>query len=102
MGNVHSGTNLTRTAGALDSFVAELGGDIIYDKRYGIHQRSGAPNQSPCSSLGAPRFLKTVKCRHRNGPLVVKIFIKPDPGISLRNYTRRLKGVSAPHSGLSY
>ncbi|KAF4603205.1 Serine/threonine-protein kinase [Pleurotus pulmonarius] len=74
MGNVHSGTNLTRTAGALDSFVAELGGDIIYDK-----------------SLGAPRFLKTVKCRHRNGPLVVKIFIKPDPGISLRNYTRRLK-----------
>lgn len=33
MGNAHSGFNLTRTSGALDSFVAELGGDIIYDKR---------------------------------------------------------------------
>lgn len=34
MGNVQSGSTLTRTTGALDSFVAELGGDIIYDKRY--------------------------------------------------------------------
>lgn len=25
-------------------------------------------------SLGSARFLKTVKCRHRNGYLVVKIF----------------------------
>ncbi|KAF5392892.1 hypothetical protein D9757_000800 [Collybiopsis confluens] len=72
MGNVQSG--LTRTTGALDSFIAELGGDILYEK-----------------SLGSARFLKTVKCRHQNGYLVVKIFIKPDPGLSLRNYTRRLK-----------
>lgn len=35
MGNAHSGSTLTRTTGALDSFVAELGGDIIYEKRYG-------------------------------------------------------------------
>lgn len=42
-------------------------------------------------SLGLARFLKTVKCRHRNGFLVIKIFIKPDPGLSLRNYHRRLK-----------
>ncbi|KAL0946172.1 hypothetical protein HGRIS_012435 [Hohenbuehelia grisea] len=74
MGNVQSGSTLTRTTGALDSFVGELGGDIVYDR-----------------SLGTARFLKTVKCRHRNGYLVVKIFIKPDPGISLRNYLRRLK-----------
>lgn len=43
------------------------------------------------SSLGSSRFLKTVKCGHRNGPLVVKVFIKPDPGLSLRTYARRLK-----------
>lgn len=42
-------------------------------------------------SLGSARFLKTVKCRHKNGYLVVKIFIKPDPGLSLRKYHRRLK-----------
>jgi phosphoinositide-3-kinase regulatory subunit 4 len=33
MGNVHSGFNLTRTSGALDSFVAELGSEIVYEKR---------------------------------------------------------------------
>ncbi|KAG2366341.1 hypothetical protein BDR07DRAFT_1606901 [Suillus spraguei] len=74
MGNVQSGSTLTRTSGALDSFVTELGGDIVYDK-----------------GLNQARFLKTVKCRHRNGYLVVKIFIKQDPGISLRNYQRKLK-----------
>ncbi|KAG5644667.1 hypothetical protein DXG03_007966 [Asterophora parasitica] len=74
MGNVHSGSTLTRTTGALDSFVAELGGDIIYEK-----------------SLGSARFLKSVKCRHRNGYIVIKVFIKPDPGLSLRTYHRRLK-----------
>lgn len=42
-------------------------------------------------SLGSARFLKTVKCRHKNGYLVVKVFIKPDPGVSLRNHQRRLK-----------
>ncbi|KAL1939405.1 hypothetical protein VTO73DRAFT_9961 [Trametes versicolor] len=71
MGNAQS---LTRTSGALDSFVAELGGDVVYER-----------------SLGSARFLKTVKCRHKNGYLVVKIFIKPDPGLSLRKYHRRLK-----------
>ncbi|KAH7882946.1 hypothetical protein F5I97DRAFT_1938850 [Phlebopus sp. FC_14] len=74
MGNVQSGSTLTRTSGALDSFVTELGGDVTYEK-----------------SIGQARFLKTVKCRHRNGYLVVKIFIKQDPGISLRTYHRKLK-----------
>ncbi|KAF8653642.1 hypothetical protein AX16_003794 [Volvariella volvacea WC 439] len=74
MGNAQSGTALTRTTGALDSFVSELGSDIIHEK-----------------SLGTSRFLKTVKCRHRNGYLVIKIFIKPDPGFPLRNYIKRLK-----------
>ncbi|CAL1709651.1 unnamed protein product [Somion occarium] len=71
MGNAQS---LTRTSGALDSFVTELGSDIVYER-----------------SLGSARFLKTVRCRHKNGYLVVKIFIKPDPGLSLRKYHRRFK-----------
>ncbi|KAF9023922.1 ARM repeat-containing protein [Hymenopellis radicata] len=74
MGNAQSGSTLTRTTGALDSYVSELGGDIVYEK-----------------SIGSARFLKTVKCRHTNGFLVVKIFVKPDPGLTLRNYHRRLK-----------
>ena len=79
MGNTQSGYPLTRTAAALDSFVAELGSDIVYEK-----------------SLGTSRFLKTVRCRHRNGYLVAKIFIKPDPGMTLRKYQRRLKSACSP------
>jgi phosphoinositide-3-kinase, regulatory subunit 4 len=45
-------------------------------------------------SLGSSRFLKTVRCRHRNGPVAVKIYIKPDLGLSLSRYQRRLKGMS--------
>ena len=48
---------------------------------------------TPDLSLSSARFLKTVRCRHRNGPLVVKIFIKPDPGVSLRKFHRRLKSM---------
>ncbi|KAL1745959.1 hypothetical protein HDZ31DRAFT_81556 [Schizophyllum fasciatum] len=53
MARTQQASTLTRTTGALDSFVGELGGDVVYDK-----------------SLGAARFLKTVKCRHPNGFLV--------------------------------
>ncbi|KAI0037081.1 ARM repeat-containing protein [Vararia minispora EC-137] len=74
MGNAQSGYPLIRNAGALDSFVAELGSDIVYEKRF-----------------GSARFLKTVRCRHKNGFLIVKIYIKPDPGINLRKYQRKLK-----------
>lgn len=44
-------------------------------------------------SLGSSRFLKTVRCRHRNGPVVVKIYIKPDLGLSLSRYQRNSKGM---------
>ncbi|KAH9994556.1 ARM repeat-containing protein [Russula compacta] len=74
MGNTQSGYTLTRTAATLDSFITELGPEIVYEK-----------------SLGSSRFLKTVRCRHRNGPVVVKIYIKPDLGLSLSRYQRRLK-----------
>ncbi|KAG8950099.1 Serine/threonine-protein kinase [Tulasnella sp. 424] len=73
MGNNISGAT-TRAADALDSYVTNLKADIVYEK-----------------TLGPGRFLKTVKGRHTNGPVVIKIFIKPDPGLSLRPFRRRLK-----------
>lgn len=45
-------------------------------------------------SLSSSRFLKTILARHANGPLVLKIFIKPDPNMSLRLAQRRLKSTS--------
>ncbi|KAG9029158.1 Serine/threonine-protein kinase [Tulasnella sp. JGI-2019a] len=74
MGNNISGPTTRTSLGALDSYVSELGADVVYEK-----------------SLGSGRFLKTVKGRHKHGSVVIKIFIKPDPGISLRNYRKRLK-----------
>ncbi|WVW81748.1 hypothetical protein I302_103744 [Kwoniella bestiolae CBS 10118] len=71
MGNISS---MARASTALDSYVAELGNDISYDK-----------------SLSSSRFLKTILARHAYGPIVLKIFIKPDPGMSLRVIQRRLK-----------
>jgi hypothetical protein len=42
-------------------------------------------------SIGHSRFLKTVKANHRNGPLLIKVFVKPDPGLTvLRTYHSRL------------
>ena len=62
------------------------------------HMTRGEPDlviiQSICltrCSLSSSRFLKTILARHANGPLVLKIFIKPDPNMSLRLAQRRLK-----------
>ncbi|CEQ42196.1 SPOSA6832_04001, partial [Sporobolomyces salmonicolor] len=41
--------------------------------------------------MGSSRFLKTVRARHRQGALVVKLFVKPDPSLSLKPYHRRIK-----------
>jgi hypothetical protein len=97
MGNAQS---LTRTGGALDSFVAELGPDLVFDQRCARLVLRAWP-LADSRSLGSARFLKTVKCAHRNGFVVVKIFIKPDPGLSLRSYSKRLKGVWAGVEALS-
>ncbi|WOO86061.1 Phosphoinositide 3-kinase regulatory subunit 4 [Vanrija pseudolonga] len=71
MGNISS---MARASTALDSYVSELGTDISYDK-----------------SLSSSRFMKTIVARHKNGPLVLKIFIKPDTNMTLRVIQRRLK-----------
>ncbi|KAA1080349.1 Serine/threonine-protein kinase, variant 2 [Puccinia graminis f. sp. tritici] len=74
MGNAPS-NNLNRPTGlTLDSFVSELGTDILYEK-----------------SLGPARFLKTIRARHKYGRIVVKVFVKTDPSFSLKGFVRRLK-----------
>lgn len=89
MGNVQP---LARTSGALDAFVSELTPDIVYEKRSVVVPPLLPNSPDSTHSIGQARFLKTAKCRHRNGPLVVKIFIKHDPAISLKAYHRKQKG----------
>jgi phosphoinositide-3-kinase regulatory subunit 4 len=72
---------------ALDSYVSELGSDISYEKRY-VNGNCLDPVSDP--SLSSSRFLKSIVARHKNGPLVLKIFIKPDPSMTLRVIQRRL------------
>ncbi|QRV84883.1 phosphoinositide 3-kinase regulatory subunit 4 [Ceratobasidium sp. AG-Ba] len=74
MGNSVSGQYNNRPGGALDSYVSELGPDVVYEK-----------------SVGSARFLKTVRARHRNGPLVIKVFIKPSSDLTLRDHKTRLR-----------
>lgn len=91
---------------ALDSYVAELGNDISYDKRYDLLSTAFfhagfqlEPSATPSTdesllthrSLSSSRFLKTILARHAYGPLVLKIFIKPDVSLSLRPIQQRLK-----------
>ncbi|GAA6038901.1 hypothetical protein JCM8097_000564 [Rhodosporidiobolus ruineniae] len=64
----------TQRSNGADSVLAELGGELTYDK-----------------SMGSSRFLKAVRGRHRQGALVVKVFVKPDPSLSLKAFHRRIK-----------
>ncbi|RUS35034.1 hypothetical protein BC938DRAFT_476587 [Jimgerdemannia flammicorona] len=78
MGNkVSSATHSTATAG-IDSYVAELG-DITYER-----------------SLGSARFMKTIRGRHKDGLVVVKIFVKPEPGLSLKTYVKTRNMMLSP------
>ncbi|GAA5967346.1 hypothetical protein JCM11641_000519 [Rhodosporidiobolus odoratus] len=54
--------------------LAELGNQVVYER-----------------SMGSSRFLKAVRARHPQGALVVKVFTKPDPSISLKPFQKRLK-----------
>lgn len=45
------------------------------------------------SSLGKGWFLKSLKCIHDEGPVVVKVFIKRDQNVKLEEYEERLKGI---------
>ncbi|KAI8827076.1 uncharacterized protein EV422DRAFT_549569 [Fimicolochytrium jonesii] len=74
MGNTLSSTTPRTSTAGIDSYVSELS-DVRYEK-----------------SLGSGHFMKTIRCKHRDGLVVVKIFIKPDTAISLRDYVQTIKG----------
>ncbi|GAB7346883.1 hypothetical protein MBLNU459_g1963t1 [Dothideomycetes sp. NU459] len=41
-------------------------------------------------TLGAVRFMKTIRARHKDGLVIAKVFIKPYPNLKLEKYTERL------------
>ncbi|KAG1450049.1 hypothetical protein G6F46_010280 [Rhizopus delemar] len=86
MGNKIS--TVTAIAG-IDSYVSELG-DINYQK-----------------SIGNARFMKTILGRHdKDGYVVVKIFVKPELGMSLSKRVKKLKveykALSDVHNAFSF
>ncbi|KAI8926108.1 hypothetical protein BC831DRAFT_246086 [Entophlyctis helioformis] len=82
MGNLTS-TAVPRAAVAgIDSYVSELP-ELAYEK-----------------SMGSSRFLKTIRCRHPEGLVVVKIYVKPQPGLSLKRQLKELQHERDLLSGL--
>lgn len=49
------------------------------------------------SSLGNGRFLKTIKCFHDEGAVVVKVYIKRSPKESLAEHIKMLTGTQYAH-----
>lgn len=49
------------------------------------------PQFIPQTKLGEGKILKSVKCMHDKGPVVVKVFIKRDSTLSLQKYIDKLK-----------
>jgi hypothetical protein len=43
------------------------------------------------NSIGNARFMKTIRGRHKDGYVVVKIFVKPELGMSLSKYIKKIK-----------
>lgn len=41
-------------------------------------------------TLGAVRFMKTIRARHKDGLVIAKVFIKPYPNLKLEKYTEKL------------
>ena len=68
MGQGYSLTSLT--AGSANIEVPELS-DLAHEK-----------------SLGAARFMKSIRARHRQGRILVKAFVKPYPSFDLQRYVR--------------
>ncbi|KAF8934383.1 Serine/threonine-protein kinase [Dissophora ornata] len=76
MGNSVSTVTPSAATAGIDSYVSELG-DIHYEKRQG-------------HVLGSARFMKTIRGRQKEGSVVVKIFVKPETGYSLKRIARIL------------
>jgi len=79
------------------SYLGELGSEIEYERRCDIPQsRRISDDNGTCvtlnDSIGSSRFLKAIKARHRQGALVVKVFVKLDPHMDLRPAQKRMTG----------
>jgi phosphoinositide-3-kinase regulatory subunit 4 len=89
-----SASSSRAAAGGGDPLFAELA--VHYDRSYSLPlppgQRGIVLTINTLDSMGSSRFLKAVRARHRDGALVVKVFIKPDPAISLKQFAKRIKG----------
>ncbi|KAH8550281.1 hypothetical protein BGW37DRAFT_79383 [Umbelopsis sp. PMI_123] len=82
MGNkISTATPSTASAG-IDSYVSELG-DIQYER-----------------SIGSARFMKTIRGLHKDSLVIVKIFVKPEQGLSLQRYLQRLEDEREKLSGM--
>lgn len=44
-------------------------------------------------SIGTARFMKTLRGRHKDGYVVIKLFIKPESGINLAKQVEKIKGI---------
>lgn len=42
-------------------------------------------------SLGTARFMKSIRARHRNGLVVVKLVMKPYPNVDLGPYVKAIR-----------
>lgn len=63
----------TLSAGSAGIDVPELS-DLTYEK-----------------SLGAARFMKSIRARNQNGLVVVKLVMKPYPQLDLGDYVRKIR-----------
>lgn len=43
--------------------------------------------------MGTARFMKTLRGRHKDGYVVIKLFIKPESGLNLSKQVKKLKGI---------
>lgn len=70
MGQGFSST--TPSAGIAGIDVPELS-DLVYEK-----------------SMGSARFMKSIRARHHDGVVLVKVFVKPDRAMSLKQYKQKM------------
>ena len=70
MGQGFSST--TPSAGIASIDVPELS-DLVYEK-----------------SMGSARFMKSIRARHHDGVVLVKVFVKPDRAMSLKQYKQKM------------
>jgi phosphoinositide-3-kinase regulatory subunit 4 len=76
MGNQLSGVATSQTFG-IESYLSDLPNEFELINRD--------------ANLGSTRFLKVAKVKHREGDVVVKLLVKPNPSLSLAHYQDELQ-----------